>query len=248
MKSRFFLLLLLYVTLLLSSCKSLFPVKANANLIKIEKSSTADTALIAFYKPYKDSLDKMMQIKIAELETDLFKKQPESTLGNLVADILLAETKQYVKQPVDFGVMNYGGIRVSSLSKGNLMINDAYLISPFDNYLVAQKVSGMQVQAICDSLALKGGWPVSGISFEIKNKKAQHIQIQYQDLDLSKNYTMATIDYVANGGDGMALLKTVPQMATGVLFRDAIIDYWKQQTLQGKKINAQLENRIKNVE
>ncbi len=248
MKSRFFLLLSLYVTLLLSSCKSLFPVKANADLIKIEKSSTADTALIAFYKPYKDSLDKMMQIKIAELETDLYKKQPESSLGNLMADILLAETKQYVKLPVDFGVMNYGGIRVSSLSKGNLMINDAYLISPFDNYLVAQKVSGMQVQAICDSLALKGGWPVSGITFEIKNKKAQHIQIQHQALDLSKTYTMATIDYVANGGDGMALLKAVPQIATGVLFRDAIIDYWKQQTQLGKKINAQLENRIKNVE
>ncbi len=248
MKSRFFLLFSLFIALLVSSCKTLFPVKANADLIKIEKPSTADTALISFYKPYKDSLDKMMQIKIAELETDLYKKQPESTLGNLIADILFAETKQHLKLPVDFSVMNYGGIRVSSLAKGNLMINDAYLISPFDNYLVLQKLSGMQVQAICDSLALKGGWPVSGISFEIKNKKAQHIQIQHQALDLSKTYTMATIDYVANGGDGMALLKAVPQMATGVLFRDAIIDYWKQQTQQGKKINAQPENRITNVE
>lgn len=248
MKIRF-----LYSAFLLSiwfaiACKTYYPTKTTTDLLKIEKSLPADTALISFYKPYKDSLDKAMNIKVATLESDLFKKQPESTLGNLMADIVYKKTSDYLKTKIDFAVMNYGGIRVNSLSKGDLRIENAYLISPFDNYLVVQNLSGAQVHGICDSIAKLNGWPVSGISFVIKNKKAEQIKIQQIPLDENKIYSMATIDYIANGGDGMAFLKNIPQTASGILCRDAILDYWKEQTQKGLTINAQLENRITHVE
>ena len=59
---------------------------------------------------------------------------------------------------------------------------------------------------------------------------------------------MATNDYLANGGDGMTFLRNIPQIQTGKLFRDAIMEYWKAQTKSGKKVSAQLENRINYAE
>ena len=65
-----------------------------------------------------------------------------------------------------------------------------------------------------------------------------------QPLDNSKIYCTATIDYVANGGDGMEFLRPIPQIQTGVLYREAIMEYWKEQTKEGKQISASLENRV----
>jgi 2',3'-cyclic-nucleotide 2'-phosphodiesterase (5'-nucleotidase family) len=228
----------------MAACKSYYPVTENASLIKVNKVYTPDSSVRSFYKPFKDSLDKIMKIPVAELEMDLVKKLPESTLGNLMVDMLKTKTQDYTGDAIDLAILNYGGIRVPSLTKGTLSIEHAYLLMPFDNYLVEQILTGQQVKDFCDSIALKKGWPVSGISFKIKNDKAVNILVNNVPLDLTKNYKVALIDYVANGGDGMAFLKSIPQKQTGILFREAIIEYWKQQTAEGKKISSKLENRI----
>jgi 2',3'-cyclic-nucleotide 2'-phosphodiesterase (5'-nucleotidase family) len=189
-----------------------------------------------------------MEVPLAELANDLSKKMPESTLGNMMADILLNKTQQYADKKIDFAVLNYGGIRIPSLTKGTLKVIHAYNLMPFDNYLVTQELNGQQVQDFCDSIALKKGWPVSGIAFKIKNDKAVEVKVHGQSLDPSKKYELATNDYLAGGGDGMAFLKDIPNQNTGVLFRDAIMEYWKEQQAAGKKIDAQIENRIIYVE
>jgi len=169
-------------------------------------------------------------------------------LGNMMADILKLKTAAYTNQTIDVAILNYGGIRTPSLSKGTLMVEHAYLLMPFDNYLVEQILTGQQLSDYCDSLAIKGGWPVAGIAFVIKNKKASDIRVNGIPIDLKKNYNVATNDYLANGGDGMTFLKTIPQIQTGKLYRDAIIEYWKEQTKAGKKIQSNLENRIQYAE
>jgi 2',3'-cyclic-nucleotide 2'-phosphodiesterase (5'-nucleotidase family) len=189
-----------------------------------------------------------MEVPLAELEDDLSKKMPESTLGNMMADILRIKTAQYSGLKIDFGVLNYGGIRITSLSKGPLKVLHAYNLMPFDNYLVTLELSGQQVQDLCDSIAAKKGWPVSGISFKIKKDKAMDVAVQGVAIDLKNNYTVALSDYVANGGDGLTFLKSIPNENTGILFRDAIQEYWKEQQASGIKINARIENRIIYVE
>jgi 2',3'-cyclic-nucleotide 2'-phosphodiesterase (5'-nucleotidase family) len=129
-----------------------------------------------------------------------------------------------------------------------LNVEHAYLLMPFDNYVVEQTLTGQQLSDFCDSMAMKKGWPVSGISFQIKNDKAINILVNSAPLDLNKKYKVAINDYLANGGDGMAFLKSIPQIQTGRLFRDAIMEYWSAQTKAGKKISAKLENRISYAE
>lgn len=231
-----------------TACKTYVPIQEKFSLNKINKTILADSATLAYYLPYKDSLDKIMKIPLAELAEDLSKKMPESTLGNMMADILKIKTAAYTNQTIDVAILNYGGIRTPSLSKGTLMVEHAYLLMPFDNYLVEQILTGQQLSDYCDSLAIKGGWPVAGIAFVIKNKKASDIRVNGIPIDLKKNYNVATNDYLANGGDGMTFLKTIPQIQTGKLYRDAIIEYWKEQTKAGKKIQSNLENRIQYAE
>ena len=236
--------LLFYCVVFLTACKSYYPATESSSLIKVNKSYGADSSIKTYYKPYKDSLDKIMKIPLVELQEDLVKKLPESTLGNLMVDMLKEKTAEYTNDKIDVGIMNFGGIRSSSLTKGMLNVEHAYLLMPFDNYLVEQTLTGQQLKDFCDSIALKKGWPISGMSFQMKNDKAINILINKEPLNLSKTYKVALIDYVANGGEGMAFLKTIPQKQTGILFRDAIIEYWKDQAKEGKKISAKLENRI----
>ncbi len=236
--------LLIACLVLFTACKSFFPVQEQSSLIKITSAAAADSVITGYYTPYKDSLDKIMKVPLAELDNELTKKQPEGTLGNHLADILKIQAEQYAKTKVDVAILNYGGIRIPALSKGTLRIEHAYFIMPFDNYIVLQTLTGRQLSDFCDSMALKNGWPVSGMSFQISGKKAININVAKTPLDVEKKYTVALNDYVANGGDGMTFLKNIPQQQTGVLFRDAIIEYWSAQNKAGKIITADLENRI----
>lgn len=231
-----------------TSCKTLYPAQEIATLLPANKSISPDSSIKKYYQPYKDSLDKIMNAPIIELSSDLYKKQPESTLGNLMVDMLKAKAEDYTKDKIDLAILNFGGIRMSSLSKGMLKVEDAYLLMPFDNYVVKQKLTGQQVADFCDSIARMNGWPVSGISFKIKDKKAIDIKVNNAPLDYNKIYSVALIDYIANGGDGMAFLKLIPQVQTGKLFRDAILEFWKEQAKEGKKISSTLENRISYAE
>lgn len=233
-----------FVAVLFSACKSFYPIQHDAALIKANNSFPADTQIQHYYQPYKDSLDKIMKVTLAVLEEDLSKSLPESTLGNMMVDILKIKTEEYTKNKIDVAILNYGGIRMSSLTKGNLNVEQAYLLMPFDNYLVSQTLTGQQLSGFCDSIAIKNGWPIAGLSFKIKEHSAIDILVNNEPIDLAKNYNVALIDYVASGGDGMAFLKSLPQTQTGVLYREAIIEYWKAQTKLGNKISAKIENRI----
>jgi 2',3'-cyclic-nucleotide 2'-phosphodiesterase (5'-nucleotidase family) len=116
---------------------------------------------------------------------------------------------------------------------------------PFDNLLILQKMSGVQLQQLLDLTALRGGWPLAGITMEIKDKKAVNIKVGGQPLDMTATYTIANSDFVANGGDDASFLRAIPQITNGYLMRDALLDYIKKLKADGKNISARVENRVK---
>lgn len=119
---------------------------------------------------------------------------------------------------------------------------------PFDNLLILQKLKGDVLQQFLDLTAAKGGWPIAGITMQIKDKKAVNVMVGGKPLDPNATYTTVNSDFVANGGDNADMLRNVPQITNGYLMRDAIFDYIKKLKAQGKNISANIENRVTNAQ
>lgn len=231
-----------FLLLFLTAC-SVQPFQLSSTNYKVSNYPTKDTALTNLIAPYKDSLNKTMNAVIGFSVYGLSKKQPESNIGNFMANAMLATATTKYNTKVDAAFVNYGGIR-SYISKGDVTIGKVYELMPFDNMIVLQKVSGEVLQQFLNHIASRNGWPIAGISFGIKEKQAVNVLINGEPLNPKTTYTIANSDYVANGGDNCDMLKTIPQQNINYVFREAILDYVKQQTALGNSIDAKTENRI----
>ncbi len=231
------------------SCHTIYqPTGVQYKDYRLAAGAASDEKLNALVRPYADSVNKSMNDVIAIAATELEKKQPEGPLGNIMADAMLTMARQKYKTTVDASFINYGGIRLPSIAAGDITRGKIFELSPFDNIIVLITLKGSVLQDFLNHIANRKGWPVAGISFQIKGDKAINAQVNGQVLDNNKTYTIAVLDYIANGGDDCTMLKVLPQQNNGSLFRDAVIEYLKGYTVQGKKISAQIENRISNVQ
>lgn len=239
----------LFAIILSSSCNIVYqPKSVEYTDYRITSNNKTDSALISLIRPYADSVNHSMNDIVAVSEIQLEKNRPEGTLGNILADAMLAMARLNYKIPVDAGFINSGGIRLPSIPAGNISRGKIFELAPFDNVLILQKISGKILQQFLDHIAGRGGWPCAGISMQIKNKKAINVLIGGKPINESTIYTIANNDYVANGGDDCIMLKGIPQINNGYLFRDAVIEYFTQFTRAGKKLWVKLENRVSNAE
>lgn len=215
---------------------------------RIEKNTRTDSAMLTMLKPYAVSLNASMGKVIGFSNTNLTAQQPESGLGNFMADCMKQMAEKKFGRRVDAGFMNQGGIR-SYIAKGNITIGKIFELMPFDNLLVLQEVKGSVVQQFLDKTANDGGWPVSsGVTMGIRNRKAVNIVIGGKPLDENAVYIIANSDYVANGGSDCAMLKKIPQQNKGYLLRDALIEFVSELTQQGKPLDYSIEKRVVNVD
>ena len=215
---------------------------------RIANTQQQDSALLTFLKPYSDSVNNSMNGVVGIAEISLDKKQPESTLGNFMVDAFYTMAKEKYNTEVDGAFVNFGGIRLTQLPAGNVTRGKVFELMPFDNLLILQKLKGDALQQLLDLTAGKGGWPMAGISMQIKDKKAINVLIGGKPLDPNKTYTIVNSDFIANGGDNADMLRPVPQITNGYLMRDAIFDYINKLKGQGKNISANIENRVTNAQ
>lgn len=210
---------------------------------QIEKKAKTDSAVVAMLAPYSDSINKTMNLVIGFSTKGLTKKQPEGELGNFMADCMKTMAEQKFGKKVDAAFINYGGIR-SYIPKGDITVGKIYELMPFDNIVVLQEVKGSTLKLFLNRVAEKGGWPLSGLTMKIKDKKPDQVLVAGNPIDDNAVYTIANSDYIANGGDDCDMLKVLPQINKGYLLRDALIEYIKQITKQGKPIDWKVEGRV----
>jgi 2',3'-cyclic-nucleotide 2'-phosphodiesterase (5'-nucleotidase family) len=236
-----------FVIIVLALCNGLFAVSQNTTLdynsYKISKENRVDSSYIRMLQPYKDSLSKQMDKVIGFAVNTMYKKQPECALGNLMADCVRTMAEKKYNKTVDVGMVNFGGIR-SYISKGDITVGKVFELMPFDNMLIIQQLRGDTLQLLLNRIAEKGGWPISGLTMQIKGNQALNVVVGGKALDSLAYYTVANSDYIANGGDDCNMLKPIPQTNGGYIIRDAIVDYIKMITEQGNPIDAKTEKRI----
>jgi 2',3'-cyclic-nucleotide 2'-phosphodiesterase (5'-nucleotidase family) len=205
-----------------------------------------DMAVTQMIAPYKLQLDAKMNETIAALGTDLVKRQPESTMGNWVADGMLWGANQDTFK-ADFALSNYGGMRVPIISAGLLTVGELYELSPFDNLLLIVDMPGHLVDTLFQYIASRDGWPVSkNIRMVISQKKLVSATIDGAAIDPNKIYKVAMPDYVANGGDDARFIIPLPRVSTDKMQRNVLIDFARHTANSGNTIYTRMEGRIVN--
>ena len=204
-----------------------------------------DSNAVALLAPYKEVIDKMYDV-IGVSTEKMDKGRPESLLSNLVAEVVRQAAVKVLKKPADMGLVNMGGLR-SILPAGDITEANVYEILPFENSLCVMTMKGVYMKDLLTSIASLNGEGVSGIRMEITEAgKLLNATIGGSPIDDNKLYTVATIDYLADGNGSMdaflqAEKRECPENAT---VRDIFIDYVKTQTAAGKKITSKLDGRI----
>jgi 2',3'-cyclic-nucleotide 2'-phosphodiesterase (5'-nucleotidase family) len=237
---------------LLFSCRQAYEVKnTDTQFVRPAFSSAGvpeDSSVIRLSDPYRREMSEKMNVVLARSAQPMEKGQPESVLGNFVADLCFDLANRYNQQnslpPGDFCILNNGGLR-SSLPEGDLMLRHAYELMPFDNELVVIEMNGQLTARVFDYIAQKGGVPVSGLKMNITDGKATDVIIGGKPFDPSNSYRLVTSDYLAGGGDAMNMFgEAASRYGTGIKVRDAIITRLTELGKQNKLAVAKKDGRI----
>lgn len=240
-----FLNLWLVALLFFSACSPQLQVsKTEKQLYPITSAIESESAVEAFISPYRNKLDSVMNDVVAVSAKEIQKDRPEGPLNNFFADAMYKSGKDWGLK-FDFAYTNYGGLRVP-LPKGEIHRYKIFELMPFENAVTLVTFKGEDIQAFFDFMASVGGDPISGASYVIEGKKAIDIEINGQPFDKSRNYTVLTSDYMANGGDGGEIFsKVIARSDTAYKLRDAIFLYLDKQQKAGQKLNPVNDGRIK---
>lgn len=233
----------------LQSCTAtrLVPAELHHRSYPVFNNNRHDSAILMMLSPYRDSLSKVMSKVIGFSNATLYEGKKENPLGNFFTDAMKEIAEKKFGRKIDAAIMNSGGIR-SNVPKGNITVGTMYNLMPFDNLLVLQELKGTVLKQLLDHSANGGGWPVSGITMQVRNRKAENIVVQGKPFNENMTYVIAVSDYMANGGDYSKMLAGIPQHNVGYLLRDALIEYVQQFTSSGKPVTASAEKRISYVD
>ncbi len=161
----------------------------------------------------------------------------DSALGNLVADAMRARRRV----ETDFSVTNSLGIR-ADIDAGEITLNKLYEVFPFENTVTVMQISGAEIKELFDFSAgrtaaygCKSQIQISGarVEMDCSRRAARYVEINglvvVQDYTLMQPhvvFSLATNDYIANGGSGFDILeRNTTKVDTSISLRDVVMEY-----------------------
>ncbi len=209
-----------------------------------DKNLPADPAVEALLAPYRKGVDDLMGKKIGRTAKAL--DNNGAALLNFVADFCRDRGAQIAGGKVDIALMNKGSLR-RSLPKGDITQGEIISMQPFANRVLVLEIKGKDLLEAFDVMATRGGDGVSSEAealFDPSTKRCESVTIGGKPVDPEATYRVATIDYLANGGDYMTPLTRGKVIASSPnIVYDDLIAYIK--ALKGKAINPSDKQRMK---
>ncbi|CAN7231605.1 5'-nucleotidase C-terminal domain-containing protein [Aminobacter sp. LjRoot7] len=196
--------------------------EAKGDPIYLDNSVKPDEAVLARIKELGAPIEELKNKEVAET-TDLIDgsrdncRARECAMGNLISDAILDRVKD---QGVTIVFQNGGGIR-ASIDKGVVTMGEVLTVLPFQNTLATFQLSGKDIVASLEAGVSeieegKGKFPqVAGLKYSFDKSVAANagrvksVEVMdggaWKPIDEAKVYTVATNNYVRQGGDGYKL-------------------------------------------
>ena len=214
-----------------------------------------DAGVAAKVAGYRDRLDRDLGAVIGETATPLATtrvavRSGETAFGNLLADAMRAATGS------DIALVNGGGIRGDTIYPAGTGITRKLVLTelPFGNRTVKLRLSGALIREALENGVgqverAAGRFPqVSGLAFAFDPRKPPgsritRIAVAGAPLDPRRSYTLATVDFLANGGDGYKALRSAEVLVdsrSGGLAAGQLID----RIAAAGTVSPEIEGRI----
>jgi len=246
-----FKLIVLSITTVFFSCNSVDHQinDVRSENIKIYEPYSKNKDLEKLISPYREKLKELEKVLgYSAKSLSIRDGELESTLGNLIADILIEESNpvfyDITSKNIDFCLLNFGGVR-GSLNKGNITQHDLFTIMPFNNTSTVVKLSGKKVLELLQYFNIENlAHPVSGIKVEFEEEKLNKVTIQNKKFDINKTYYVLTSNYCQEGGDRMNFFKNPLELySLNTNIREVLINYISKK----KVIHSNIDGRIKRI-
>lgn len=170
---------------------------------------SGDPKVAQLVKQYEERTDATLNRVVATVAVDLQKdgiRRQETNLGNLIADIVRETSGAQV------AIINGGSIR-TGIARGPVTMRTIYNVLPFNSYVVAVRMSGRQLRETLEHGVSgiekgEGRFPqVSGLQFLLDpsrpaGRRVGPIVVAGAAVEENREYVVATLDFMAAGGDG----------------------------------------------
>ena len=213
------------------------------NIIVLD-SIVKNEELNKLINPYRNKIKELQKvIGYSQKSLSIRDGVLESSLGNLLADILIEESNpifsKISSKEIDFCLLNFGGIR-GNLNKGQITQHDLFTIMPFNNTSTVVKLSGEKVLELIQYINKeKLAHPVSGIKIEFKGNKINKVLVKNKKFNIDNTYYILTSNFLQEGGDKMVFFKNPLELySLKTNIRDVLINYiMKKDTIVSKTDN-----------
>ncbi|MEO1052101.1 MAG: 5'-nucleotidase [Bacteroidota bacterium] len=239
---------LAYPLIFLLSCASPkdYDISYAWSPVEINSDVEGSEHIEAIIAPYRDRLDSTMEEVIGYASHDLTTQgEYESTLGTFVTKLLRDQSASFYEKQVDVAIMNHhGGLR-APINKGPITLGEVFEVMPFENEMVLLDIPGDSLTKVIEFISQSGRSMIWPASFHITASGVENIQVDGQEIDPNKHYTLAISDYLANGGGSFKMLKPLKRLdVRPIKLRDMIVQEIKQQTAKGDSIQMEVLNLI----
>ena len=171
----------------------------------------------------------------------------ETNLGDFITDAMIKATG------ADIAITNGGGIR-ESIEKGTITKGDVLTVFPFTNFEVKLEVPGSVIKEALEhglseapnsagKFPQIGGMNVKYDSTKEAGQRVTEITINGQNLDMNKNYTVVTNDFMAIGGDGYEMFKSQKKLAEYEL----ISEIFENAIKKSSTITPEADGRMQDI-
>ena len=230
-------------------CKSRSYVLQSVKPHRMEVTKVLDANPLAeaeaFITRFRTGVDSLRSPYIGQSAMYMSAKRPGSLLSNWAAHAGVAGGERRGYKP-DVGVCNMGGLR-AAMPEGTVRRGDILAISPFDNFFTILKMKGSDITALFhDIAALRGEGVSSSAHLEITHDgQLRSATLGGKPIEPERIYTIATIDYLADGNDKFYSFKrAIERIDSKELMSDLLMSHLRALDQQGQKATSKIEGRI----
>lgn len=174
------------------------------HLVPVDLSIPPDPKVQAIIDGYSEKVRPILDREIGQVSSEVINTPPagalDRPLGDLISDILKSEAG------TELALYNRGGVR-GTMPAGPLAVRTLHEMFPFDDNIVVLEASGAEIVEIVEQgVQTQAQISVAGMQVLLDAGGRATITVAGKALEPERDYTLATTNFLATGGDKMSTL------------------------------------------